>query len=247
MRFCKTCGSLMNRQRDGYWKCSKGHKESDEKTEMIQKSLLTIEQAKTLIREHLTEDDNIKLATLTRRSMNVPILLQAAKELKGKEFCDIKQVRGHHVVFLSDKERINQKIKTLNQRLLTLENLDSLEDIVVARMINPYMDRQKSGMTGNAGSFKIYAEKNKILEDHVDVYYRRGSMYAHGEKENKGGYWITPKTHLYEIKARIEGIDIVDAPTNYRVEVVNLESKELIDEIELFKSDIKKQRDKLLS
>ena len=246
MKFCKTCSSLMSRQRDGYWKCGKGHKESDEKTETIQKQLLTIAQAKTMIREHLTEQDKVKLATLTKRSMNVPILLQAARELRGKDFCEIKQVGGRHVVFLSDKEKTNQKIKTLNQRLLILENLDDLEDIVVARMINPYMDRQKSGMTGNAGSFKIYKEKDKILEDHLDICYRRGSMYAHGDKENKGGYWITPKKHLYEVKARIEGIDIVDAPTNYRVEIVNLESEELIKEIELFKLDVKKQIDKLL-
>jgi len=122
-------------------------------------------------------------------------------------------------------KRIEKKKERIFKSVFSL--LDGDEDTLVFRLINPFMERQRRGLTRNPESFKVYEELHSMEEEYPPekFMYIRGDLWSDGPRELKGGYIICSKNIAYKVKNRIEKIKLKEG--NYTLEQFKIPESEV--------------------
>jgi len=95
-----------------------------------------------------------------------------------------------------------------NTRLLSSALQDTTGDILIFRLINPFREKQKAGLTPNSSSFQVYEELRALEKKYptTKFKYLRGDIF--GTKETKFGHIICTKDIVTDVKTDIEKIKL---------------------------------------
>ena len=134
---------------------------------------------------------------------------------------------GHIIEDEGTRERRKAKVqrkKELRRRAITFPNVEKVQ---VFRLIHPYIERQKTGLTPNAPSFPFYAFLRELTSRYSpnDFRYIAGNPWAVGSIEHKYGLIFIRNELVIEIKSKIEGYMLSDS-SNFTLELLELDIQE---------------------
>ena len=113
---------------------------------------------------------------------------------------NIQQSKAHRAKILAEE----------NTRLLSSALLDTTGDILIFQLINPFREKQKTGLTPNSSSFKVYEELHNLEKKYppTKFKYLRGDIF--GTKDAKFGHIICTRDIVGDVKTDIEKIDLFE-------------------------------------
>ena len=140
----------------------------------------------------------------------------------------LKCSKGHVMEDEGTMERRKARLRRKKEQQKRMSTFPSLDRVIVCRLSNPYAGTEKSSKPfphRNLDSFKVYQELREMESDYLPKRFRyiRGDPCASGSRENKAGIILVVPELYYEVKGRIESIDIYDSEKEEGYKVIPFE------------------------